>query len=77
MSEKVSIIIPAFNAQRWISQTINSALAQNWKNFEVIIVNDGSLDDTLSIAKSFESAKVKVVNQENQGAAAAQDMAFR
>jgi glycosyltransferase involved in cell wall biosynthesis len=73
MSEKVSIVIPAYNAKHWISQTINSAVNQNWPNFEVIIVDDGSQDGTFSIAKGFESAVVKVVNQENQGAASARN----
>ena len=76
MSQLVSILIPAYNAQYWIPDTIRSALAQKWANTEVIIVDDGSRDSTLEIARRFESARVKVVAQENRGAAAARNRAL-
>jgi glycosyltransferase involved in cell wall biosynthesis len=46
----VSILIPAYNAERWIADTIRSALTQTWPNKEIIIVDDGSTDQTLSVA---------------------------
>ena len=76
MTPLVSILIPAYNAERWIADTIHSALAQTWPNKEIIIVDDGSTDGTLSIARQFRSASVKVVTQENQGAPAARNKAF-
>jgi len=72
----VSILIPAYNAQEWISDTLQSAVAQTWPNREIIVVNDGSTDQTSAIAGTFESAGVRVVNQKNQGAAAARNTAF-
>lgn len=72
----VSILIPAFNAQEWIADTIKSALGQTWLRKEVIIVDDGSTDQTLSIARQFASKEVSVVTQRNQGAAAARNKAF-
>jgi glycosyltransferase involved in cell wall biosynthesis len=72
----VSILIPAYNAGRSIGQTLASALAQTWPHKEVIVVDDGSRDATLSVARQFESRCVKVVTQENQGAAAARNMAY-
>lgn len=72
----VSILIPAFNAQDWIAQTIRSAESQTWSRKEVIIVDDGSRDGTLSVARKFESKNVRVVSTENQGAAAARNTAF-
>ena len=76
MPELVSILIPAYNAERWIGQTISSALAQTWRKKEIIVVDDGSSDDTLNIAKSFESNTVKVLATENGGASRARNIAL-
>jgi glycosyltransferase involved in cell wall biosynthesis len=76
MPSLVSILIPAFNAQEWIGDTIGSALAQTWPNKEIIVVDDGSPDDTLAVARRFESDRVRVVTQPNQGAAGARNQAF-
>jgi glycosyltransferase involved in cell wall biosynthesis len=76
MKPLVSILIPAYNASAWIGDTIESALNQTWDKTEIIIVDDGSRDDTLSVAKRFASSKVSIVTQENQGAAAARNRAF-
>lgn len=73
----VSILIPAYNSAMWIEETINSALAQTWPNKEIIIVDDGSMDDTLAIARGFEKEGVKVFSQENAGAGAARNKAFQ
>ena len=76
MKPLVSILIPAYNAQEWIADTIRSAQAQTWPNKEIIIVDDGSKDQTLSVARQFASKSVNVVTQVNQGAAAARNKAF-
>jgi glycosyltransferase involved in cell wall biosynthesis len=72
----VSILIPAFNADRWLAATLRSALNQTWRRIEVIVVDDGSRDRTQEIAMRFASEGVKVVTQPNQGAAAARNRAF-
>lgn len=72
----VSILIPAFNSQQWLAETLQSALAQTWEQKEVIVVDDGSSDRTLQIAQQFEGRGVHVVTQKNQGAAAARNKAF-
>jgi PST family polysaccharide transporter len=72
----VSILIPAYNAQEWIADTLRSALAQTWRPKEVIVVDDGSNDQTLTITRKFESDGVRVVTQKNQGAAAARNKAY-
>lgn len=72
----VSILIPAFNAENFIAGCIRSALAQTWKSKEIIVVDDGSTDRTLEVAKQFESDSVRVVTQAQQGAAAARNKAF-
>lgn len=72
----VSILIPAFNAQDCISDTLRSAIAQTWDRKEIIVVDDGSTDQTVMIARQFESQGVRVVSQKNQGAAAARNTAL-
>ena len=72
----VSILIPAYNAQEWIAETIRSALAQTWPNKEVIVVDDGSSDRTLAIIRQFSAEGVTIVTQANQGASAARNKAF-
>jgi glycosyltransferase involved in cell wall biosynthesis len=72
----VSILVPAFNAEAWIADTMRSALAQTWPRKEIIVVDDGSTDQTLAVARRFASKDVAVVSQENQGASATRNHAF-
>jgi glycosyltransferase involved in cell wall biosynthesis len=72
----VSILIPAFNAEAFLAETIESALRQTWPHKEIIIVDDGSQDGTLAVARQFESGTVKVFAQSNQGAAATRNRAY-
>src|SRR2546426_361681 len=76
MPHLVSILIPAYNAERWIADTIKSALSQTWVKKEIIVVDDGSSDNTLEIAKTFESKTVKVIAQRNMGACGARNRAL-
>ncbi len=76
MNELVSILIPAYNAGRWIGGTIESALAQTWGAKEIIVVDDGSSDGTLAIARGFRDRGVQVLSQANRGAAAARNTAL-
>ncbi|HEY9623872.1 MAG TPA: glycosyltransferase family A protein [Crinalium sp.] len=72
----VSILIPAYNAERWIAETITSAIAQTWKPTEIIVVDDGSIDRTLAIAQSFIPQGIQVIAQANRGASAARNRAL-
>ncbi len=76
MKPLVSILIPAYNAEAWISDTLRSAIAQTWERKEIIVVDDGSTDQTLAVARQFESDQVKVLTQKNQGASATRNNAF-
>ena len=73
MNPLVSIIIPAYNSGPWIADTVRSAIAQSWPKKEIVIVDDGSTDDTLSIARSFESRNVRVLKQAHSGACRARN----
>lgn len=75
MQELVSILIPAYNAEKWIGETLKSAADQTWPRKEIIVVDDGSTDRTAQIAEEFSPA-VRVVQQQNQGAAAARNHAL-
>ncbi|MEH2174733.1 glycosyltransferase family 2 protein [Nostoc sp.] len=78
MNPKVSVIIPAYNTETYIEKAIESALKQTLTDIEVIMVDDGSSDKTVEVAKSFTDLRLKViVNQQNVGAAAARNRAFR
>jgi len=72
----VSILIPAYNAEEWLSETLKSAIAQTWDRKEIIVIDDGSKDGTLALARNFESSGVRVFTQKNQGAAATRNNAF-
>lgn len=62
----VSILIPCFNAQQWIGQAIESALAQDWPHKEVIVIDDGSTDGSARIIERFQS-RIRWEQQENRG----------
>jgi glycosyltransferase involved in cell wall biosynthesis len=76
MKPLVSILIPACNAEQWIADTIKSAIAQTWPRKEIIVVDDGSTDQTLAIARRFASKDVAVVTRENQGASSTRNHAL-
>lgn len=76
MRPLVSILIPAYNAEEWIADTLRSAIAQTWEPKEIIVVDDGSTDRTLAVARQFESNRLRVVTNEHQGAAATRNKAL-
>ena len=77
MQPLVSILIPAYNCQEWIADTLRSAIEQTWPRKEIIVVDDGSRDCTAEVARRFASKEVSVVTTKNQGAAAARNHALR
>lgn len=78
MSELVSVIMPSYNTARFIGSTIESVLAQTYTNFEIIIVDDCSTDDTDKIVGSFDDRRIKYLkNEVNGGAAVCRNRALR
>lgn len=68
---KVSIIVPVYNTEKYIDRCINSILNQSFSDFELILINDGSKDESLNIMKKYEKIdkRIKVYDQVNQGPA--------
>lgn len=75
----VSVIIPAYNASPFIRRTLASVLAQTYDHFEVLVVDDGSTDDTVAIVQEVAAAdaRVRLFRQPNRGVAAARNLAIR
>ncbi|MEB3337772.1 MAG: glycosyltransferase family 2 protein [Leptolyngbyaceae bacterium] len=78
-SPLVSVIIPAYNAEAFLRETLNSVLAQTYKNIEVLVVDDGSQDQTAEIVRSFTKIdrRVQLLQQSNAGVAAARNLAIQ
>ena len=70
---KFSVVIPLYNKEHYIEATIRSVLSQNCQDFEVIVVDDGSKDNSLALARKYESDRVRVIPQENQGVSVARN----
>jgi glycosyltransferase involved in cell wall biosynthesis len=75
-SPLVSICMPAYNAEKYIAEAIQSIINQTYNNWELIIVDDGSTDATGSIAKSFTGERISTYHQENKGQCAAANKAY-
>jgi glycosyltransferase involved in cell wall biosynthesis len=69
----VSVIVPAWNAARFIADTIRSVQQQTYTNWELIIVNDGSTDDTAKIIAGLNDPRIQLINQANAGVSAARN----
>lgn len=69
MEKKISVIVPAYNVAPWISNCLNSILAQTYKNLEVIVIDDGSIDETPQIIDYFakKDSRIIAIHQKNAG----------
>jgi glycosyltransferase involved in cell wall biosynthesis len=75
----VSIIIPIFNAEKFIAETINSVIAQSYKNWELLLINDGSTDNSTSIIKKYsrKDERIKYFFQNNSGVSSARNYGIK
>jgi glycosyltransferase involved in cell wall biosynthesis len=75
----VSVIIPAYNAEKYIARTLESVVSQTYKNTEVLVINDGSTDRTVGIVESFvrNDSRIRILHQPNLGATAARNCGLR
>jgi glycosyltransferase involved in cell wall biosynthesis len=67
----VTVLMPAYNAGKYIAEAIRSVLEQDFSDFELLIVDDGSVDDTREIVRSFGDDRIRLLEQENKGISAA------
>ena len=74
---QVTVIIPAYNEEDTIAKTIKSVLKSNYPDFEIIIVDDGSTDNTLEIARRFMNDKIRVLHKENGGKGSALNLGIK
>ncbi|HDZ69372.1 MAG TPA: glycosyltransferase, partial [Phycisphaerales bacterium] len=73
----VSVIMPAYNAAEYITEAIESVLTQSYRNFELVIVNDGSTDNTKDIIAGFKDERIKYSYQENSGLATTHNVGIK
>lgn len=78
-TDKISIILPIFNGERFISHTLDSIYAQTHRNFEIIVIDDGSTDNSTEICKKYaaDRGRVRVFYEQNQGPASARNVGLR
>ena len=69
MNKKVSIIIPIYNTEKYLEECLDSVINQTYKNLEIILINDGSLDNSLKICREYETkdGRIVVIDKENSG----------
>lgn len=66
---KISVVVPIYNVDRWLPRCLTSIIGQSFTEFELLLVNDGSTDDSLEICQSFskKDERIKIINKENGG----------
>lgn len=79
MNEKISVIIPCYNAEKYLAKCLDSVVNQTYKNLEIICVNDGSTDNTLKILENYASKddRMVIINQNNSGLSGARNSGIK
>lgn len=74
--KKVSVIVPVYNVEKYIKKCVESLINQEYRNFEIILINDGSVDNSGMIIDemSLRDDRIKVIHQKNQGVSAARNV---
>ena len=67
MKPKISVIIPIYNCEKYLDRLINSILNQSYTSFELILINDGSKDNSGKIIKTYQDKRIKILDKENTG----------
>ena len=73
VSRSISVVIPLYNKEKQISRTLESVFRQTFQDFEVVIVDDGSSDNSVDIVKKFEDKRISIISQLNQGVSVARN----
>ena len=79
MSHLISVIVPIYNREKYLRTCLDSIVNQSYKNLEIILVDDGSTDDSVTICEEYatDDLRIKIIRQENQGVAAARNAGLR
>ena len=79
MSGKISVVVPVYNVGRYVEKTIQSLLQQDYAAFEILLIDDGSTDDSGRICDRYaaKDARVKVTHQKNQGVSIARNVGIQ
>lgn len=77
--KKVSIIIPVYNSEKYISKCLDSVINQTYKNIEILVINDGSKDNSINILSEYEKkdSRIIVIDKENEGVAKTRNMGIK
>lgn len=73
----ISIVLPVYNGEKYIKSTLNSILQQDYQDFELIVVDDGSSDDSISVIQSFDDSRIRLITERNQGICKARNNGIR
>ncbi|POZ52101.1 glycosyltransferase family 2 protein [Methylovulum psychrotolerans] len=66
--------MPVYNAENYLQRSISSVLSQSFRDFELIVINDGSTDNSLAIITGFDNTKIRLISQDNRGVSAARNL---
>ena len=67
MKDLITVIINVYNGEKFINKCLDSIINQTYKNLEILVINDGSTDNTLSIIKTYKDKRIKLITTKNQG----------
>ena len=71
---QISVIIPLYNKEQYIEATIRSVLSQDYKDYEIVIIDDGSTDKSCQVVNSIKDDRIRLISQENHGVSASRIM---
>lgn len=74
---KISVIVPIYNTEKYLKRCIDSILIQNFLGYELILINDGSKDKSLEVAKSYADSRIVLISKENEGLSATRNLGIK
>lgn len=77
MADFVSVVVPLYNKERWISRAVQSVLAQTHQNFELILIDDGSTDNGAEIVRGYEDSRIRIISKDNGGVSSARNLGIK
>ncbi len=79
MDVKVTVIIPVYNMEQYLAECLDSVITQSLRDIEIICINDGSKDNSITILRAYESRdnRIKIIDQENKGVATARNIGIK